>query len=1374
MAELTFKSAGVATREIDLTGPTSVRPQGIPAGIIGTAEKGPAFVPVTVATFQDFLAEFGATDGERFGPLAMNEWMRYARAGTYVRVLGCGDAKKRTTTGAVTNAGFIVGDQQVQGDGKLGNNPNASNTGEGGAAAVVLTAATADITVLDHTDIRTGDGAILSNGVDSGSGGIFPQSLVRGTLHGQTITVNLASGPATFLGRKDGDPLVNNHTIRFHNNATVAGESPGDFEVVVNVGDSVGGTFDAGSLAVIQDRIIECFQRKGNGQYTDTHVALGMTYAQTFNFGAQWQLATAAGGAQGDIASVFIASDNGNGVKVEARGSQTGTADDGTTYATGRGVYGGANISGAGVWKITPTAQLAGGASAVDGTVTAGDADGATTIVLTAVGGGPLIGTLTANGTVSSATARGFLVSGEPVAGTAITATAANLNTAANALTTWSSAIVGDKVTVTNNTDSGAAGNSATAVVSNEDSGAFTVVDFSRGLDQSDVDHPNLTPKGRAYFLGALMKDSSTDTTWLKDTSQPDGAGASTDDAMPIIRGMVHAASGVVLSLSCSVAAVENNQPATNAAGTFGTGDDDGGNTWGSVETANSKQEFVMILNGFTKSDLYTNVITASFDPQSPSYFANTFNTDPTKAEEAGHYLHTHYDVRTQIGIVTGSGVTTEGHEKDGDSSVTVAAFMVTSSLGRNAGSATVPNFEAFTDRYRTAVSPAIVSQAFGGSRHNLFTFHALDDGAYPNNKVKLTFENIQRSTNDSTDFGSFDVLVRRFTDDDNNRVSYEKFRKMDLNPQSERYIGRVIGDKNTYYDFDKNSGAQKLVVEGVHPNNSKWIRVKMSADVTDGVVPETCLPVGFRGPRHLVTSGSSIISSPSLTGVVAGGGELNRLIEPPIPYRDNLTTGKTQGKKKVDSSFCWGVQFELKDDLDERNKNTKTDAGLSAYTAYYPHWHTSDQKSWEGSNEGKADATGTVFDSDRFNNNLFTLERVQVLTQSNDTPDPKQWVAAEYRRDGVSKANLTDKDGTPSTSTRFLNVAKDFGHLPTRKYLKFSLFLQGGFNGVNIYNEDRAKLLNAAAKREMDDAANQGGTAGNTVASYRKAIDVMEERADVDIKILAIPGLRHKSVSDYAIDAVEDRFDAMYIMDIEERDQIDNVVTSSVDSTTSVSNTITAFSNRNLDTSFAAAYFPDVIVTDPVTRANVQCAPSVGVIGAFSLNDSVAHPWFAPAGFTRGAMSNVVESQVKLNRANLDELYEADINPITAFPHTPGVVVFGQKTLLAGQSALDRVNVRRLLIDVRRKVRSVANTILFEPNREETLARFSSAVTPILTRIQQQQGLDRFKVVIDTTTTSQADVENNTIRGKIFLQPTRAVEFISLDFVVTNAGAEI
>jgi phage tail sheath protein FI len=217
----------------------------------------------------------------------------------------------------------------------------------------------------------------------------------------------------------------------------------------------------------------------------------------------------------------------------------------------------------------------------------------------------------------------------------------------------------------------------------------------------------------------------------------------------------------------------------------------------------------------------------------------------------------------------------------------------------------------------------------------------------------------------------------------------------------------------------------------------------------------------------------------------------------------------------------------------------------------------------------------------------------------------------------------------------------------------------------------------------------------------------------------------------------------------------------------------VTSFKNRALDSSFAAAYFPDVTVADPDTGALVSVPPSVVTLGAYSLNDRVGHPWFAPAGFTRGALKDVVSTKVSLNRTNLDDLYDADINPLAKYPSRP-LSIWGQKTLLAANSALDRVNIRRLLIDVRRKVRGVANTLLFEPNRSETLDRFSRLVNPILQSVQEKQGVDRFRVIIDTTTTTQADVENNTIRGKIFLQPTRSIEFVALDFVVTNAGTTI
>ena len=214
-----------------------------------------------------------------------------------------------------------------------------------------------------------------------------------------------------------------------------------------------------------------------------------------------------------------------------------------------------------------------------------------------------------------------------------------------------------------------------------------------------------------------------------------------------------------------------------------------------------------------------------------------------------------------------------------------------------------------------------------------------------------------------------------------------------------------------------------------------------------------------------------------------------------------------------------------------------------------------------------------------------------------------------------------------------------------------------------------------------------------------------MQETSDVDINLLAVPGIRHSVITDAAITTAETRFDALYIMDIEERDTLNSVVTSSLQDI-NVTNTVNAHVARNLDSSFAAAYFPDVILTDPATGTKVQAPPSVAALGALALNDAVAFPWFAPAGFTRGALSTADQAVIRLKRDNMDALAESDVNPIVAFPGGPGVTIWGQRTLLAQAGSLDRVNVRRLLLDIRRRVKLIANNFIFEPNRADTLER--------------------------------------------------------------------
>ena len=856
-------------------------------------------------------------------------------------------------------------------------------------------------------------------------------------------------------------------------------------------------------------------------------------------------------------------------------------------------------------------------------------------------------------------------------------------------------------------------------------------------------------PEGRTHFLGAYMSESAGSTIFSTAGIQADSA------AVPILRGIIMAASGVVPML-----AAKNEAPPASTL--IASGGLRGGIT-GSVtllDGATSKQEFVIFLNGHKGTDVnYPRIITASFDPTAVNYFANVLNTDVSKLQQAGHYLYTRYDVHPQYAVVTGTNIITDAVAGNSQP----VAFLTTGSATRNSGSTVVPNYESFEDRFQTPSSTFVISQRFGGKNKNLFKVHALSDGAYSNTRIKISIEGLSPSNVDSYKYGTFDLLVRAWDDTDDAKVILERFNGLTLDPGSDRYIARVIGDMHVYFDFDVNDGGQKLRIDGDFENKSNYIRVEMSDDVETGEIDPTALPVGFRGPRHLVLSGSAPLAAiqtdtDSMGTTVTG--TLNKVTEIPVPYRRTLSTS-TGVNKDSNSDLYWGVQFESQVSVAEPNLGRKVDPTIESFTRYFPTFQTIWQNFIVGDNEGALDTTENgVLDADRYNNNIFTLENIRVVTGSDGVATTKQLSDWEYVRNG----NIATDD---TTKTRAFDVATDLTSLSVKNVAKFTFFLQGGFDGVNIFDRDAAMLTDKAITEEMAYPA-RGQNDGPTVKAYVKALELMGDQSEVDVKLLAIPGIRHEIITDKLIDTVESRFDAMALIDVEERDTLNNVVTSSTQQP-HIGNIVNSFSSRGIDSSFAAAYYPDVVMIDPFNGLEAQVPPTVAALGALSLTDAISKPWFAPAGFTRGALSTTTDTAVKLSRANMDDLYAVDINPIVSFPGSDGVVVWGQKTLKREQSALDRINVRRLLIEIRRAVRSVSNSIIFEPNREETLSRFSSLVEPILKRIQEQQGLDGYRVIIDTSTTSQADVENNTIRGKIFLQPTKVAEFIDLDFVITN-----
>lgn len=310
-----------------------------------------------------------------------------------------------------------------------------------------------------------------------------------------------------------------------------------------------------------------------------------------------------------------------------------------------------------------------------------------------------------------------------------------------------------------------------------------------------------------------------------------------------------------------------------------------------------------------------------------------------------------------------------------------------------------------------------------------------------------------------------------------------------------------------------------------------------------------------------------------------------------------------------------------------------------------------------------------------------------------------------------------------------------------------FTMPFHGGFDGWDLRVADPLYLNNTDGQTVIG------------VVSLKRAIDAVSNPDQVQGDTLALPGQHNIQVTDYARQLANKRKDMFYVMDL----------------TGSTRQEVVASLNaREIDDNYTAGYYPDLVLTDNTTNRQVRVPPSVGVMGALAYNDRIGQAYFAPAGLTRGGLSQfgITDTVDRLNHDDRDALYEARINPITRFPNE-GVVVFGQKTLQLRPSALDRVNVRRLLIMAKRAVANVARTLAFEPNNPATWTRFRNKVNPILEEYRRGNGINRFKVVMDSTTNTADVIDRNEMKGKIFLEPTKAAEFITIDFVITPSGVE-
>mgnify|MGYP003671002027 CR=1 FL=1 len=664
-----------------------------------------------------------------------------------------------------------------------------------------------------------------------------------------------------------------------------------------------------------------------------------------------------------------------------------------------------------------------------------------------------------------------------------------------------------------------------------------------------------------------------------------------------------------------------------------------------------------------------------------------------------------------------------------------------------------------------------------------IFRIEAITAGENFQREVKISISNITAGRGDFQPYGSFSLLVRDLRDTDNNQIILERYDNLNLNPASPQYIAAMIGDK--YQEYDKT--INRNVDYGEYSNASNYIRVVMNDDIASGIGETRLLPFGVFGPpkyRDVAFSSGSVAwrsaySSKALLPSVGTGQTFVR----------TQIAGGGDGEFGLDGHAGTGDNNILLDVAAVNN-------AFSVLFPSVPLRITSEQASPRSLNSTFWGAwTGRAFSNADFDLGFVDYVRPRNYdysdgTQYNAALDISGYPTAKTGSEGnvISWAfSLDDVRGKLTAGALSGSATYEYGFRAASNSIsaehsytgtlaagidRFTTVLAGGSDGYN--KQEREPFNNTSAL--------SGKTETNSYAlfSLRKAINIATDPETVQMNAASIPGVWAPEVTNYLVETAQDRGDTLAIIDLQYT-YTPSAETNASPATANAGNTpsaaVSALLSRNINNSYAAAYYPWVRIYDSNTNQTLWAPPSIAALGVLSNTDRVQAPWFAPAGFTRGGLSEgaagipVLDVSRRLTSDDRDSLYDANINPIAKFP-AEGIVIFGQKTLQQTASALDRINVRRLMIYLKREVSFIASRLLFGPNTSATWDRFKGQATPLLDAVQSQYGIESFRLILDETTTTPDLIDRNIIYAKLLVKPTRAVEFFAIDFVVTNSGA--
>jgi len=633
-----------------------------------------------------------------------------------------------------------------------------------------------------------------------------------------------------------------------------------------------------------------------------------------------------------------------------------------------------------------------------------------------------------------------------------------------------------------------------------------------------------------------------------------------------------------------------------------------------------------------------------------------------------------------------------------------------------------------YLERYQTAYSPWVVSELRGNTVFQLFRFITISDGSASNRVVKISLANM------SFDNDTFDVLIRDYYDTDANPVVMEKYTNCTMDPSQNNYVGVKIG-----------------TADGEYQINSKHIMLELNSDA-----PVDALPCGFEG--YLVRTYNTALNSQSKvesfpiykTKYYSPGDQVSN---PPFGNSSGNDDTILSNGENVRRSFLgfstsvgWDENF-----FDYKGKQTPSvSVGWTCEEQTYNNW----TKLTKGFH---MDSGATVVPI----SSIYTTSGLPAF----------ECGVASFRSEPESP-----NDPYYRTYSR-----------------KFTLLCGGGFDGWDIYREYRTNsdsyqlgksgylygslegcpsYPNATgwgAFRQItveDDTSNWGNT---DYYAYKLGIASFSNPGIININVFATPGIDYINnfqLIKAAIDMVEiDRADSIYIVTTPDFEMLQPSV--SMDNFIYPQDVVDNLAYEDIDSNYTATYYPWVLTKDSVNNTQIYIPPTAEVCRNLALTDNISFPWFATAGYTRGIV-NGVRARRRLTQLDRDTLYQGRINPIATF-NDVGTVIWGNKTLQIRESPLDRLNVRRLLLQARKLISAVAIRLLFEQNDAVVRQQFLDSVNPILDAIRRDRGIYDFRVTVDS---SPAALDSNQMSGKIFIKPTKALEFIDIEFVVTPQGA--